>query len=123
MFDYQAIESGDVKARVALFAHDAVMMPNHGEIVMGEGAVAETIRAGDGAVFRIRDRTIEQIDFSGDLAYTVNTYEYAYHPEGSEPEWHQTKNVHVWKRGPEGTWKIQVDIWNSDVPMAPSTGD
>jgi ketosteroid isomerase-like protein len=114
---YAAIEAGDVEARVALFHENAIMLPNHGQIIQGEGAVIDVIRSGDGAVFRIRDRNIERLDISGDLAYTVNTYSYSYHLEGAKPQWHKTKNVHIWRRDDAGNWKIQVDIWNSDVPM------
>jgi ketosteroid isomerase-like protein len=29
------------------------------------------------------------------------------------------KYVHVWKRAPEGAWRIHVAIWNSNLPPAP----
>ena len=47
----------------------------------------------------------------------MNSYFYTYHTEGAEPQWHQTKNVHIWRRDPGGGWKLHVDIWNSDVPI------
>jgi len=115
---YEAIENGDVEARVVLFSEDAIMMPNHGPIIKGEGAVIQTIRSGNGSIFRIKDRTIERLEMDGDLAYTANTYAYTYHEVGTEPQWHRTKNVHIWKRDTDGNWKIKVDIWNSDVSMA-----
>jgi ketosteroid isomerase-like protein len=54
---------------------------------------------------------------SGDLACTANSYYYTYHASDSEPRWHKTKNVHIWKRDAGGEWKLHVDIWNSDVPL------
>jgi ketosteroid isomerase-like protein len=112
-----AIESGDAEARIALLAEDVVLMPNHWTMIQGREAVAAVFRAGEGSVFKLRDRRVIQAAFSGDLAYTVNSYFYTYHPEGTDPQWHKTKNVHVWKRDSAGSWKLQVDIWNSDVPM------
>jgi ketosteroid isomerase-like protein len=68
-------------------------------------------------VFRLKDRQVIDIDAHGDIAYTVNSYSYTWHPVGTEPQWHKTKNVHIWKKDPEGRWKLHVDIWNSDVPI------
>lgn len=114
---YAAVEAGDSEAHIAAFSDDAIMMPNHWTMSQGKEALAEIIRAGEGSVFRLRDREIVDMDASGNLAYTVNSYYYTYHPVGSEPRWHKTKNVHIWKRDAEGVWKLDVDIWNSDVPM------
>jgi ketosteroid isomerase-like protein len=115
---YAAIEEGDGEARIAMFTEDAIMMPSHWTRYEGKAAIAAVVRAGEGSVFRIRDRKVLDIDVSGDLAYTVNSYFYTWHSDGAEPQWHKTKNVHIWKRNAEGQWKLHVDIWNSDVPMA-----
>jgi uncharacterized protein (TIGR02246 family) len=114
---YAAVEAGDAEAHIAMFTDDAIMMPNHWTMVEGKPAIAEVIREGAGWVFRLRDRQIVDIDVSRDLAYAVNSYFYTYHPAEGEPQWHKTKNVHIWKRDDEGRWKLHVDIWNSDVPI------
>lgn len=114
---YAAIATGDVEARIALFADSAIMMPNHWTMWRGKESIAEVVRAGSGSVFQLRDRERVDMDVGGDLAYTVNSYFYTYHPEGGEPQWHKTKNVHIWKRNTAGEWKLHVDIWNSDVPL------
>ena len=115
---YATIESGDVEARIDLFADDVLMMPNHWTMTRGKEAVATSFRSGAGAVFKLRDREVVRAVVSGDVAYTVNSYDYTYHPEGGSPQWHKTKNVHVWRRDPTGDWRLEVDIWNSDVPIA-----
>jgi ketosteroid isomerase-like protein len=115
---YASVEAGDGEARIALFADDAIMMPNHWTMSRGKKSIAGMIRGGEGYVFRLRDREIVDIDVRSAMAYTVNSYYYTYHAEGAEPQWHKTKNVHIWKRDAEGSWKLHVDIWNSDVPMS-----
>jgi ketosteroid isomerase-like protein len=114
---YAAVEAGDGEARIEMFTDDAIMMPNHWTLSQGKDAIAKGIRAGENIVFRLRDR--EQVDMgvSADLAYTVNSYYYTYHQKDAPPQWHKTKNVHVWKRMPDGGWRLHVDIWNSDVPL------
>ena len=116
---YAAIEAGDDEARIEMFTDDAIMMPNHWTMSRGKEAIAEGIRAGQGWVFRLQDRVIVDMDVSDSIAYTVNAYYYTYHAEGSGPQWHKTKNVHIWKRDAEGRWKLHVDIWNSDEPASP----
>ena len=115
---YAAIEAGDTEAHIAQFADSAIMMPNHWTMTQGSEAIAEGMRAATGYVFRLRDREIVDIDVSGDIAYTVNSYYYTWHPEGEQPQWHKTKNVHIWKKTADGQWRLHVDIWNSDVPIS-----
>ena len=115
---YVAIGNDDIEARVALLDDEVVMMPNHWTMTVGKEAVAAGLRAGAGGVFRIRDREIVHADVSDSLAYTANSYYYTWHNPDDEPQWHKTKNVHVWVRDAEGDWKLRVDIWNSDVRLA-----
>ena len=114
---YGAIEAGDVEVRIALLADDVILMPNHWTILRGKEAVSESFRRGAGAVFKLRDREVVQMEISGTLAYTVNSYHYTYHSKGEPEQWHKTKNVHIWRCDSSGDWKLAVDIWNSDAPI------
>ena len=96
-----------------MFTENAMMMPNNGSIIRGKASVGEVVRSGEGWVFRIRNLTRLELDLSGDIAYTVNEYEYTWHAEGDEPIWHPTKNIHIWRRQSDGSWRLHVDIWNS----------
>jgi len=109
---YDAIENGDHERGIALFWDDATMMPDEWTVIRGKDKIAESIRRGKNTVFRLRDITRLELTISGDLAYTVNEYYYTYHNRGDEPNWKKTKNVHIWRRQPDGSWKLQVDIWN-----------
>lgn len=114
---YHAIQAGDTEAWIELFSDDAMMMPDHGAARQGKTSIAELIREGGGTEFRMRDHEIVDMDVSGHIAYTVNSYYYTNHASAEAPQWHKAKNVHVWKRDAAGDWKLHVDIWNSDVPM------
>ena len=110
---YAAIEADDIEARVALLAEDVVMMPNHWTMSRGKEDVSAVFRAAEGAVFRIRERDVVKAEVSSGLAYTVNSYFYTYHAADDEPQWHKTKNIHIWRRDSEGRWRLEVDIWNT----------
>jgi len=115
---YATIETDDIEARIALFSDEALMLPNHWGISQGRKTIGDGLRSGEGWVFKLRDRKLVDMDVNGSLAYTVNSYDYTYHAEGAEPQWHKTKNVHIWKRDATGAWKLHVDIWNSNVPIS-----
>jgi len=109
---YVAVNAGDQSAHAALFTDNAWMLSDSWHISRGE-ALKASIRDRIGWVFRLKD--IERLEYgvSGDLGYTVNQYYYTWHEQDSEPEWHKTKNVHIWKRQVDGSWRLHVDIWNS----------
>jgi ketosteroid isomerase-like protein len=118
---YAAIEGGDVEARIGLLADDVILMPNHWSMLQGKEAVSASFRSDPDAVFKLKDRRIVQMDVGDGLAYTANSYYYAYHGKDEPEQWHKTKNVHVWRRDAAGAWKLAVDIWNSDVPLEKSS--
>ena len=74
-------------------------------------------------MFRIRDRELIHASVTGGMAYTVNSYEYTYHRTEDDPQWHKTKNVHIWRRNSNGEWRLELDIWNSDVPVGDFTSE
>jgi ketosteroid isomerase-like protein len=115
---YESIDSCDVETRIGLLADDVVMMPNHWTMIRGKDAVAESFRGSSDSVFKLRDRVMVRAVVNGDMAYTVNSYDYTYHSKDGGPQWHKTKNVHVWRRTLGGDWRLEIDIWNSDVPIS-----
>jgi uncharacterized protein (TIGR02246 family) len=113
---YDAVNAGDADAVVALLTDDAIMMPNNGDMVVGKEAVEQIWRAGAASGFTIRDLRSVEVSSSGDIGYRVNSYFYGFVQEGTETDWHKTKNVHIWRRQPDGSWKLHIDIWNSSIP-------
>jgi len=53
---------------------------------------------------------------SGDLAYTVGTYQLTVNDPKGKPLTDRGKYVTVWKKQPDGNWKVVADIYNSDLP-------
>lgn len=58
-------------------------------------------------------------DASGDLGYTIGTY----HMEFRDPQDRLVavdgKYMTVWKKQPDGTWKVAVDMFNANGPPTP----
>ena len=110
---YAAIEAGDFDKRMEMFADSAIVMPNGGNIIRGKQVIKERWEPYKDYIFRIKDLQRLEVRISGDFAHTVNSYFYTSHLEGEEPVWHKTKNIHIWQRQVDDSWKLYLDIWNS----------
>lgn len=110
---YAAIEAGNFDKRMDMFADSAIVMPNGGNIIRGKQVLKERWEPYKDAIFRIRDLERLEVKISGDMAYTVNSYYFTYHNQGEEAVWYKTKNIHLWQRQADGSWKLYLDIWNS----------
>lgn len=111
---YAAVDAGDADGVIALFHDNALVLPDGGPPRLGKEAVSESWRAGAGGGFRLRDISVLQAGRSGDLAFRVNQYSWSMAGEGDGRDWFPTKNVHIWKRQADGSWKLLVDLWNEN---------
>ena len=55
---------------------DAIMMPNNRAVIRSKEDSDAVFGGGEGWVFRIRNLVRAGLDLSGNIAYTVNEYEY-----------------------------------------------
>lgn len=107
----RAFNAGDVKACAAFFTEDVMLLPPGEPMTRGRAAFETTYKS------RIRENTggthtNELIDYGvhGDMAYQIG----AYAIEGSEPQ-EKGKFVNILIRQADGSWKVKVSIFNSDM--------
>jgi uncharacterized protein (TIGR02246 family) len=122
----QAMLAGDVEGLTAQYSDDAVLMPAYGPQVEGTTAIrdgfTQMMAAGAPTAFTLEPTTIV-VAGDGSMAYDVGTFTWTGPgPDGTEMT-DTGKYLVVWE--PVGdTWKIAVDIWNSDaMPGAPAEGE
>ena len=121
-----ASPTSDVDAYVRLYyAEDARILPPNGATVTGRDAITAFLRS-TGAVQQFR-ATLLAVEGRNDLAYVHGAYEMSVLPAGAaEPVGDKGKYVEIWKKQRDGSWKVAVDIWNSDLaapgssPAAPT---
>jgi len=112
-----AANRGDAKGVAEIHTADArVLAPNY-DIVRGSKAIEEFhqeyIDMGAG---ELELETVE-IEVREGMAVRIGKYTYTIQPTEGETIRESGKFVEIWK--PEGgTWKIDVDIWNSSLPAA-----
>ncbi len=120
----KAAQAKDVAGAVSCYADDASWLPPNASIAVGK----EAIRAGWAQLlttpgFSINWRiTKAEVSRAGDLAYTLYSYELTVRGADGKPMSDRGKDMAVWKKLPDGRWRIVADTYNSDLPpAAPAT--
>jgi ketosteroid isomerase-like protein len=115
----KAAQAKDIDGVVVNYAEDATWLPPHAPMVKGKSA----LRAGWAKLIRSPGFNIDwqinklEIGRSGDLAYATYTYELALEDAYGKPITDHGKDLAVWKKQPDGSWKMVADAFNSDLPV------
>lgn len=98
-------------------ADDVHIMPPGEPAIHGVAATREWL-AGFRSQFRASVNYVNSsLVFSGDLAIETYTGSLTMTPvAGGDTITEVLKGIHVYRRGPDGTWRMVQDIWNSDQP-------
>ncbi len=112
-----AFNRGDAETIAADYAEDALLLPPESPAERGRQAVqsgyAELFKAG------WKNVTMGSIEMGsdGDLAYHVGTYAMDVPTNEGTTNRVKGKYLDVYKRQGDGSWKIQVTMFNSDAPV------
>jgi len=99
---------------MSFYSEDAVELPNDSEAIVGKATIAKGMGFLDDQNNRLTWSPVSAgISGSGDLGYTWGTYEFRSKlKDGSETVEHG-KYMTLWKKQPDGSWKVAVDMGNS----------
>ena len=111
----EAFGRGDSKALAALYTPDAIVFPPDSEPVRGNEAIGAFWKATRDSGVQSAVLTTLEVGRSGDVVHETGKVTLTIKPEGKEPMTAMSKYVVVWKRQPDGAWKMHWDIWN-DLP-------
>ena len=124
-----AITAGNAAALTEQFADGAIRLPPNGPIQVGKEAILSSLRA------FLDLYSVEEVDVAedvrvvGDLAFARGTGASKSTPKlpGAAVIDDKGKWVSVYRRQSDGSWKIVIDIWNSDLPaiqtLSPGSSD
>ncbi len=106
----------DTDAFLSFIADGAHFMPFGAPLAQGD-AIRTTW---DGLVSMLGfglewQATAAEVAASGDIGYTIGTFELTVEQDGTTMIT-QGKYATIWKRQADGSWKVQVDIFNADGP-------
>jgi ketosteroid isomerase-like protein len=105
--------AGNLTAVQALYATDGCRMPPNQKAAQGSEAILAQIKAGKDKGWAKVKIVVTAAESSGDLSYGSGTYEIT-GADGSHIDHGKWMNA---SKKSNGTWKIQCDIFNSDMPM------
>jgi len=112
-----AFNTGEVAAFASLYTEEAKLLQPNNPMIVGR----ENIQANFQGFFEHGSRDIQllviELLVNGDMAHRVGTYTLTIQPEEGESISENGKYVEIWKRI-NGTWMMDVDIWNSNLPLS-----
>jgi ketosteroid isomerase-like protein len=112
-----AVNSGDVTGILACWEKDGVLQPPHHPAVRGHASLTAYFRN----VFAARRLTFtftgSAVTVLGEVALERVTYTaIAVAVTGHDKTTDVGKGLHIYGRQSDGSWKLRLDIWNSDLP-------
>jgi ketosteroid isomerase-like protein len=116
----QAVAAGGGKAFAAWFAEDAVTLNNGKPAVMGAAAIASQAQWDPKTYQLTWVPQGAQMGPSNDMGFTWGHYEGHSKDKNGEPVVISGRYLTVWKKLPNGTWKVAMDA-SADEP--PATGE
>jgi ketosteroid isomerase-like protein len=113
-----AVNRSDLGGVLAMWCEHGVLMPPHHPSVRGRLALETYFRdlfARSRFAFSF---TSSRIEVAGDVAFEHVEYTASACPVAGGPAVQDVgKGLHVYRRQADGSWKLAVDIWNSDGPV------
>ena len=121
----KTVAEKNADAFAAFCTADGVIMPPNTPAVNGTDAIrtwVTTTMAMPG--FAVTwEPTSAEVAASGDIGYTLGSFTYQMTmPDGSTMN-DSGKYATIWKKQADGTWKVAVDVFNSEIPMAAMPSD
>jgi ketosteroid isomerase-like protein len=112
----EALNSADAEALIALADEAVTDMAAGMPAAAGKAAFAERARTIVGQYrTELNKHEVRQTDVSGDLAVVRSVFEGAWIPKDGSLRIELAGNwLQVWKRQPDGVWKLLHNIWNGD---------
>ena len=112
---HEAASAKDSETVVSMYDEQALMVPPAGALVDGLQEVRgyrfgfiET--PGVSLDFRTTELHVSE---SGDLGWSVAIGDITIEREDGGMDRDVVRDVHVWRRQADGTWKVALDVWNS----------
>ena len=107
----------------AVFLEDAMILAPNEPLAVGKAAIESMIDryfAMPGFSPKWTTGTVV-VASSGDIAYSISASEFTMNDAAGVPMVDIGKGITIWKKQADGSWKVAVDMFNSDTPIPVQT--
>lgn len=114
----QAIAAKDLDKIMSFYADDAVLMPAAKPLLTGKAAITNEWKEllAIPAFQNASKLTQVVVSRSSDMAYTRGSYETRLMGENGQLVTEPGKWLSVWRKQPDGSWRVAIDTYNTDIP-------
>jgi len=114
---WDAFSHADAGGITAFYDDDAALMPPNAPIVKGKAAIAAAL-ADEFKQFTVKsvDGRVSDVNVGRNLAVETGTYTFALALKDGAPVSETGKYMHVWRKTPDGQWKVIRYMSSSDAP-------
>ena len=111
----------DVEAFAAFYTEDASILSPNIPILTGKQPIKDGLKPmlADPQFSLTLLPTRVEVSKSGDLAFTQGPYKMTFSDIRGNKFEDEGKYLAVWRKLPDGTWKVVEDTMNSDLPLPP----
>jgi ketosteroid isomerase-like protein len=113
-----AFNAGNSSGVSSFYTDDAVMLTSNAPMARGPAGIGSAYNSFLTSMHPVLNFAPDRIVQSCDMAYEYGHYTMQVTPPGGSAQSDQGNYVTVWRRQPNGDWKIVADSVNSSVPMA-----
>jgi uncharacterized protein (TIGR02246 family) len=117
----QAMLEGNTDKSLSLYAPDAISMPSYGKMVEGIEAIkkANMEMMKTGSKITSFELTTLKVQTCNDMYTEIGTYKMSMTMAGMDAPMNDVgKYLTIWEKQKDGSLKIKVEIWNTDInPM------
>ncbi|MCA9736400.1 MAG: DUF4440 domain-containing protein [Gemmatimonadota bacterium] len=106
-----AYVDGDTARLAELYTEDALVLPP-GRTVQGRAAIQRYFGPGPRRANLAHAMTSERLDVQGDLATDVGEWSNTWRIGEEEAQTASGRYLVVWRRGPDGRWRMVYDMWH-----------
>ncbi len=115
-FARTSIMIGTAEAFHAFLDSDALQLPAGGHPVRCRDNIYFQMKAENSSAVLNWEPQEAEVARSGDLGYTWGTYTYSWVDAESGLQSRYGKYLNIWKKQPDGKWKVLIDMGNTSPP-------
>lgn len=118
-----AANTRDADKLASYYTEDTAFMPPNAPLMTGRESArkyfSEMMKPADFSI--AWQPTKVEAARTGDVGYSIGTYHLMFTGPDGKMIMDDGKYATVWKKQPDGSWKLAVDMFNSNTPLQPPT--